>query len=398
VTLPATVAQTSRPAASIEGFTAPGFEPVREAFARNFAEHGEVGAAVCVYRRGIPVVDLWGGLADPVTRRPWQRDARAVVFSTTKGITAALLNRLLERGTLELEAPVARYWPEFAAKGKGGIRVLDVLTHSAGLAAVDGELTLAEVLAWHPVCAAIAAQEPNWPPGTAHGYHARSYGWILGEIVRRATGSTLGQLFREEFGEPLGLDFWIGLPSEYEPSVARMLPAPESPDPRARELREKFMGPGTLLGRVISGPSNLFAYDDMWNRRELHAAEMPSSNGIGSARALARCYAAMIGEVDGRRLLRPETLARATEVRVDGPDRVLLMPTRFGLGFMLAPLLGEGAPATAFGHAGAGGSLAFADPVSGIAFGYVMNQMQLGLVADERASGLVRAAFAARSD
>lgn len=342
----------------------------------------------------MPVVDLWAGSADRERGRPWQRDTRALVFSSTKGITAAVVHRLLESGALELEAPVARYWPEFAANGKAGITLRDVLTHRAGLAAVDGELTLEQVLAWHPVCAAIAAQRPNWPPGSAHGYHVRSYGWILGEIVRRATGMTLGELFRREFAEPLGLDFWIGLPEQHEASVARLYPAPEPADPRALELRERFLGPDTLLGRALAGPSNLFSYGEMWNTRALHAAEMPSSNGIGSARSLARCYAALIGEVDGVRLLRPDTLARATAPEVDGPDRVIGMPTRFGLGFMLPPVLCPSCPPTAFGHAGAGGSLGFADPAAELGFGYVMNQMQLGLTGDERAASLAKAVYA----
>jgi CubicO group peptidase (beta-lactamase class C family) len=379
--------------ARVQGFAEPGFEAVHEAFARNFALHGEVGAAVCVYRHGRPVVDLWGGLADRDADRPWTRDTTGVVFSTTKGVTAALVNLLLERGVLELEAPIARHWPEFAAAGKSAITLRQALTHRAGLAAVDGELTLEEVLAWHPVCAAIAAQKPNWPPGSAHGYHVRSYGWILGEVVRRATGKTLGRVFRDEMGEPLGLDFWIGLPAEQESRVARLYPAPEPGDPQALALRERFLGPDTLLGRALSGPSNLFSYGEMWNRPALHAAEMPSSNGIGSARALARLYAALIGEVDGVRLLRPETLARAVQVEVDGPDRVIQIPTRFGLGFMLPPVLSPGCPASCFGHAGAGGSLAFADPAAGIAMGYVMNQMQLGLTGDARAAGLAAAVY-----
>jgi CubicO group peptidase (beta-lactamase class C family) len=211
-----------------------------------------------------------------------------------------------------------------------------VLTHQAGLAAVDGALTLDEVLAWDPVCAAIAAQAPNWEPGSAHGYHARSYGWILGELVRRATGRSLGRVFAEEIARPLGLEFWIGLPAELEPRVATLYSAPEPADPEARALRDRFMGPDTLLGRVLSGPSGLFDYGEMWNRPALHA--------IGTARALARFYAALIGEVDGVRLLRPETLAEATGTAVDGPDRVILVPTRFGLGFMLPPTL---APACA---------------------------------------------------
>src|SRR5262245_29055753 len=174
--------------ATVHGTWAPGFEAVREAFAKNLTDESEVGAACCVYVDGVPVVDIWGGLADRDAGRPWQRDTAAVVFSTTKGVTAALVHRLAQRGVLALDAPVARYWPEFAANGKSAITLAQVLSHQAGLPAVEGEFTLDEIFAWHPICAAIAAQAPIWEPGTAHGYHVRTYGWILGEVVRRATG------------------------------------------------------------------------------------------------------------------------------------------------------------------------------------------------------------------
>jgi CubicO group peptidase (beta-lactamase class C family) len=379
----------------IHGEVAPGFEPVREAFARGFAERGEVGAACCIVRDGRTVIDVWGGLADRESSRAWERGTLALVFSATKGPTAASVLRLVERGALALDEPVSRRWPEFAARDKAAITLRQVLTHQAGLAAVDGELTLDEVLAWDPVCAAIAAQAPNWEPGAAHGYHARSYGWILGELVRRATGRSLGRVFAEEIARPLGLDFWIGLPAELEPRVATLYPAPEPADPELRALRDRFMGPDTLLGRVLSGPSGLFSYGEMWNGRALHAAEMPSSNGIGTARALARFYAALAGEVDGVRLLRPDTLAEATRPAVDGPDRVILIPTRFGLGFMLPPTLGAACPPGSFGHPGAGGSLAFADPEQRLGFAYVPNQMQLGLTGDPRAAALVEALYSA---
>ncbi len=382
--------------AELRGTCARGFERVRDAFEGCFRQHAEVGAAVCVYLDGEPVVDLFGGYADRERRTPWQQDTLALVFSATKGVTAACVHRLSEQGKLDLDAPVASYWPEFAAAGKAEIPLRWVLTHRAGLAEVKGTLTLEQVLAWDPVCAAIAAQPPHWEPGTRHGYHARSYGWILGEVVRRVCGRTLGQFFAEEFAAPLGLDFFIGLPEEHEPRVATLYPAPEPTDPGQLALRERFMGPDTLLGRVLSGPSGLFNYGPMWNARPLHAAEMPSSNGIGSARALARFYASLIGEVDGFRGLRPETLAAAVREQVTGPDAVILVPTRFGSGFMLAPTLSPGCAESSFGHPGAGGSLGFADPEARIAFGYVMNQMQLGMTADARAQCLVEAVYACR--
>jgi CubicO group peptidase (beta-lactamase class C family) len=336
---------------------------------------------VCVYRDGRPVVDLWSGLADRASQRRWTGDTPVLVFSTTKGFAAACVNLLVERGQLDLDAPVARYWPEFAAGGKQDIPVRWVLSHRAGVPAVDATLTLAQVLAWEPVVAAVAAQQPEWPPGTGHGYHARTFGWITGELVRRITGRTLGGFLAQEISGPLGLDFWVGLPPEQQPRVATLYPAGPSPGQ-----------PGSLPWRVVTGPSGLFADSTVWSRAELHAAEMPSSNGIGTAHAIARHYAALIGPVDGHRTLRSETVAAATEVQADGEDRVLGMPSRFGLGFML----GLGPGERSFGHSGRGGSLGFADPDTGTGFGYTMNRMIGAGTADNRAERLVNALYQCR--
>ena len=374
-------------ATEIHGGVEPRFAAVREAFAENFASHGDSGAALCVYRHGRPVVDLWAGVADRATGRAWEADTPVIVFSASKGVTAGAVHLLAERGVLDLDAPVATYWPEFAANGKGAIPLRWVMAHRAGLAAVDGDLTLEQVLAWTPVVNAIAAQAPNWPPGTAHGYHARSFGWILGEVVRRATGRTLGRFVADEFAAPLGLDFWIGLPAAQRERAAKIIPAAGGLDLAA------LLGADSLTVRVMSGPSNLFAYDERWNRDDVLAAELPSSNGVGSARALARFYAALIGEVDGVRLLHPETVARATAVQSRGADLVLLLPSTFGLGFMLQPFIAPDGGGEAFGHTGAGGSLAFADPEAGLAFAYVTTQMVFDLGGDARTRGLIRAVY-----
>lgn len=388
-TVVAPIAREEHLVLPIHGRVAPGFERVRDAFAANFEEHGDVGAACCVYRGGAPVVDLWGGFADLAGGRYWEENSVQITFSATKGMTAACVLALVERGHLDLDAPVASYWPEFAHNGKGDIPLRWVLSHRAGLAAVDGRLTLAEVLAWEPVVRAIAAQEPNWPPGTAHGYHARSFGWILGEVVRRVTGRSIGRHFAAEIAGPLGLDFWIGVPESVLPRCARILP-PEQEIPLAR-----LLGETALTTRVMSGPSGLFAYDEMWNRPEVLRAEMPSSNGVGSARAVARFYAALIGDVDGVRLLRPETVAAATVPQVRGPDRVIFVETCFGLGFTLQPMLAPGAGRASFGHPGAGGSLGFADPERGLAFGYVTTRMRFDPDGDPRTRALVAALYAA---
>jgi CubicO group peptidase (beta-lactamase class C family) len=376
--------------AATDGWVEPGFEGVRDAFVANFDDHGEVGAAVCVYVDGRPVVDLWGGVADRRRAQRWAEDTVVPVFSSTKGVTAVAASLAIERGLLDPDAPVASTWPEFAAAGKEAITVRQVLSHQAGLPLVEGRFTLEQALSWDPVVEALAAQAPLWPPGSQHGYHMRTYGWLVGELLRRATGRSPGRFVRDEVAEPLGLAIWIGLPEEMEPRVARVVP----PQNSLRELLAP-LGETLLLARVFGNPSDLFDYDDMWNTRALHACELPSSNGIGDARSFARLYASLVGAgVDDHRLLRPETVDAATVEQVRGTDAVIGVETAFGLGFMLGASFGAANPTSCFGHAGAGGSLAFADPATDMAFGYVMNDLRFD-TGDPRSEGLVRAVRAA---
>ncbi len=378
----------------IDGLVAPGWEPVADAFGTNF-HHGEVGAACTVYLDGTPVVDLVGGFADPETGRAWDHDTVAVVFSTTKGATATVANLLVERGELDPDAPIASYWPEFAAGGKEHVLVRHALAHSAGLPVVEGDFTLEESLAWAPVVEQLARQTPRWDPGTAVGYHMRTYGWIVGEIVRRITGTTIGQRFATDVAGPLGLDWWIGLPESIEPRVARIVPPETSDDPEVRALMDAVMAPGTMLGDALTGPSGHFRYDDMWNTRALHECELPSSNGIASAHAVARMYAALVGPVDGHRVLTDATIARATTTQIEGTDLVIGAPMRYGLGYALGDATSSAASPRAFGHSGAGGSLGLADPEHRVGFGYVMNRMQVGLAEDKRPRNLLRAVYSA---
>jgi CubicO group peptidase (beta-lactamase class C family) len=374
----------------VRGAVQAGWEGVRDAFVTNFRDRDEVGAAVCVYVDGAPVVDMWGGLADRIAGKPWQDNTIVCVFSSTKGVTAIGANLAIERGLLDPDAPVSKYWPEFAANGKDAVTVRQVLSHRAGLPLVEDELTLDEALRWEPVVEALAAQAPIWEPGSRHGYHMRTYGWLVGEILRRVTGRSPGTYLREDVTEPLGVDFWVGLPESEEPRVARLVPPATTP----RDALASF-GDSLLLGRVLANPGGHFDYDEMWNTRALHAAELPSSNGIGDARALARLYASCIGDgVDGRRTLSDDTIAAAITVQSKGPDAVLMIESCFGLGFMLGRSFGAANPPTAFGHAGAGGSVAFADPSSGLAFAYVMNDLRFDPAGDPRSESLVRAALA----
>jgi len=374
----------------IHGAVASEFEPVLDEFARNFDERGEVGAAVCVYVDGRPVVDCWGGLANATTGTPWQEDTIVLVFSATKGVTAICANAMIERGLFTPEQTVASIWPEFASNGKERITIAQVLAHQAGLVYVEGDFTLDESLAWDPIVAALAQQAPLWEPGTQHGYHMRTYGWLVGEIMRRADPQhrSPGAWFHEEIAEPLGLSFWIGLPEGEERRVAPVIP------PRT-DLREALaaFGDDLLLTKVFSNPGGHYNYDDMWNTRALRAAELPSSNGVGDARSLARLYASCVGEVDGRRTLAPQTVEQATVERASGKDAVIMVESCFGLGFMLGSSFGAANPNTAFGHAGAGGSLAFADPARNLAFAYVMNDLRFDATGDPRSEELVRAVY-----
>lgn len=376
------------PPSEIQGQAEPGWGGVADQFARNFSEEGDVGAAVAVYLGGRPVVDLWAGSADPVEGRRWERSTVSNVFSCTKGLMATLVNQLIQEGTVDVDALVATYWPEFAARGKEAITVRQVLSHQAGLAAIDGPFSLEEALAWTPIIDALAGQVPNWEPGTRHGYHMRSFGWLTGELVRRVTGLGPGEAWRQRVAQPFGLSAWIGMPPADQHRCARLVP----PDGESIDLAALF-GPDSLIARVFTGPSNLFHYDDMWNREELRAAVIPSSGGIADAHSLARTYAACIGTVDGVRLLDADTAAAAAVTQVEDIDTVLGVPTAFGLGYMVGSSMPPEAGAHAFGHPGAGGSLAFADPDAGMSFGYVMNRMRMD-PDDPRALRLATAAYA----
>jgi CubicO group peptidase (beta-lactamase class C family) len=377
----------------VNGTVAEGFEPVREAFVRNFEALGERGAAVAVYRDGRKVVDLWAGTRDVDGGAPWERGTAQVVRSATKGVAAAVLLLLRQRGELDLDAPVGEYWPEFKAHGKERLLVRHVLNHRAGVPALDRPLSPEEALDPFRGPEAVAAQAPAWEPGTDHGYHALTYGWLLDELVRRVTGRWAGEWLAAEVAGPLGLDLWLGLPGSEADRVGRSGRV-EGPEPvgglRSRPKRsvtEAYDDPDSLTRRAFAA---ITPFPDQ-NDPAYRAAALPATNGIATADGLARFYAALIGEVDGVRLFTPETVELARAQESAGPDRVLVVGTRFGLGYMLhgsaSPLLGPGS----FGHPGRGGALGFADPESGIALGYVTNGYRKTVTADPRAQALIRA-------
>jgi len=379
----------------IEGTRDPRFGCVRDAFAENFARHDEIGAAIAVTVDGNPVVDLWAGHADAARTRPRTRDTIVNVASTTKGLTTICAHRLVDLGLLDLEAPVVAYWPEFGQAGKAAVPVHLLLSHRVGLPAVEAPLPTEAFYDWERMTSALAAQAPWWEPGTRHGYHAFTFGWLVGEVVRRITGRTLGAYWREEVAEPLGLDCHIGLAAEHDARVAEFIPIPAPPAGEPELEAELLQDAGPMIQKAFGNPPKTVA--DM-NTPAWRRAEIPSGNAHTNARALARVYGALAcdGKVDGVRVLSPESIERARAEQANGPDAVLFgLPTRFGLGFSLPPEgIGFGSSsATAFGCPGAGGSIGFADPDAHVGFGYVMNQMHAGMTVGPRALRMIEALY-----
>jgi CubicO group peptidase (beta-lactamase class C family) len=386
--------------ATICGAVEPGFEAVRDAFEENFTSRGDLGSATAVYVDGRPVVDLWGGTADHVNGRPWTSDTLSLVWSATKGPAAMAVHLLAQRGLIDLDAPVARYWPEFAQNGKADIPVHMILSHRAGLPVIDRKVGRQDLLDGKAVVEALAAQAPVWKPGTRHGYHAITIGYLTGELVRRVTGRTLGRYFADEIAVPLGLDFWIGLPKDHLHRVSRIIEAEASEPGIVDTLPEgEIRDTAKAYGKSVADPNSLtsrafhiggFRNSD-FNQPDVQAAELAWGNGIGDARSLARLYAATIGEVDGFRLLSEETLKRATIDRGAAPDAVLVYPTRWSDGFMLPTRIAPWLSESSFGFTGAGGHVGLADPELKVGFAYTMTKMFGNLTGDPRPAALLEA-------
>jgi len=376
-----------------QGLCAPRFESVRRAFEASFAK-GELGAAVAVYLDGDPVVDLWGGYADAARTRPWARDTLVSLASTTKGATAVCLHRLVDTGCLDLDAPVARFWPEFEQAGKAALPVRWLLSHRAGLPAIREPLPSEALFDWKRMTEALAAERPFWEPGSQHGYHALTFGHLVGEVLRRINGRSLGTFLRAEIAAPLGLDLHVGVPEADLWRCAEIVPLGAEPGAR-NKLHARMRDASTLVGQAFRNPPRSRA---VVNTPEWRRAEIPAANGHATAHAVARLYAALArgGELDGVRILSRATLTRAASEEACGPDAVLPgLHTRFGLGFMLAHRgLPLGPSPRAFGHPGMGGSIGFADPDARIGFGYVTNRMQSGLAGDARGFALIAALYA----
>jgi CubicO group peptidase (beta-lactamase class C family) len=383
-------------AVKIEGTCDPKFNRVKDAFAENFEKRSEVGAAAAVVLDGKSVVDIWGGHADKAATRPWTRDTLVNVYSTTKGVTAICAHRLVDKGLLDIDAPVAKYWPEFAQAGKDKLPVRFLLSHRAGLPAVRKILDGDALFNWTTMTAALAEQEPWWEPGTAHGYHAVTFGWLVGEVIRRITGKTPGVYLRDEIAGPLGLDFHIGLDAKHDARVASLIASPPPGPGEPNIFAEAMKNPESVVAKAFMNPP-LMGKPGLVNSREWRAAEIPAANGHGTARALARLYGVLArgGELDGVRLMSKDEVAKCSIEQSNGPDKVLTLNTRFSQGFMMSqPGADLGPNAKSFGHPGAGGSLGYADPEAKIGFGYTMNKMQASLLIDPRATALIEAVYA----
>jgi len=373
----------------IDGTVARGFEPVRALFAANFARedaYRECGAAFCAYADGKNVVDLWGGATDPDTQAPWTADTLINVWSTTKGLAAVAVARCVDRGLFRYEDTVASVWPEFAQNGKGAITIAQAMSHQAGLPGFVAPTTTADLENHQLLAERIAAQAPVFLPGSANSYHAVTYGVLAYEIVRRATGKSIGALIAEDICGPLGADFFLGLPETLEPCVARLLP-PRVAAPMPPELSD--IARLALINPELDPASA--------NRRAWRAAEMPALNAQASARGVARVYAALAadGEVDGVRILSKAALDAMTTPQTDRTDLMLGFQPDWGMG-VAHNLIGVYGPnPRAFGHSGWGGSFGCADREARIAIGYVCNQMGAELIGDPRGAALCAEVFRA---
>lgn len=386
----------------ISGFVAPGFEAVRDAFLANFESGDEVGASFAAVHKGRSVVDLWAGHQDRDRTRVWKEDTIVNVYSTTKGMGSIALAALFDEGKLDYEARITDYWPEFGAHGKGELSVAQVLSHQAGVCGPREPIEVEDLYDWDKMCAMLAAQEPFWAPGTKSGYHAITWGYLAGEVIRRVTGKSMGAYFHEKIAGPLKADFYIGLPEAEEGRASDMLSAaPMSPE-QAAKMDPKAIQAGlemqkSELYQAALGNPQIKPFTHV-SSRAWRAAEIPAANGTANARGIARIYGALAngGEIDGIRVLSEGAIDESTKQEWgDEPDAVLGMPMPKARGFMLNRMGMYGPDEDAFGHSGAGGSIGFADRTAGVGIGYAMNQMANNLDGDSRGGRLIKAVYAA---
>jgi CubicO group peptidase (beta-lactamase class C family) len=370
-------------------------ERLKPLFLENFERFGELGAAVSIWQDGKPVVDIYGGFCDARHEKPWEADTLVLVWSATKGIGSACLLHVLQEHKIGIDRTVAEFWPEFAQVGKEKITLAQLLSHQAGLCALDARV---DILDYSAVISALEVQKPLWPPGIAHGYHARTFGFLLDELVRRIAGKRLSQYWREVFAQPLDLDLWIGLPEEENARVATVYAAKSGKPSEPKKFYSDLVTPGTLARKTFTSPYGLQSVSGM-NTPALRAQPIVSFGGIGSASALAKFYSMLAngGKLERQTFFSEETIKWMLTTLTDGTDRVFQIPTAFSAGFMkdsrnVARRI-FGISPNAFGQPGAGGSHAFADPENRLAFGYVMNQMEQQVLPNEKSLRLVDAIY-----
>lgn len=392
---------TDTPSGQVQGIYHDAFANVAEQFIDNFTDKGELGASVCVTLEGETVVDLWGGTANKKDQSPWLEDTLCVVYSSTKGAVALAAHTLVSKGLLDLNAPVAQYWPEFAKNGKEATTVRMMLNHTAGVPCNREKLESGGCCDWNYMINAIENEAPFWPPGTRHGYHMMNFGWTVGELIRRVSGKSLGAYFREAIAEPTGAEFYIGLAEDLEPKVTPMVPhRPEKGVPIGAFTQALLDSADSIQSLALFNNGGFNP-----NTRQCHAAEIGGGGGIGNGRGLARIYTpfACGGSWQNHEFVDAETLTRMGEVSAASEeDATLLIPTRFALGFMKSmdnrktKAVDKSSvilSSAAFGHVGAGGSIGFADPKEQMGFGYAMNKMGPGILMNERGQGLIDTAY-----
>lgn len=380
---------------AIHGFTAPGFEAMRDVFAGQFGSPDNVGAGVSIYLHGREVVHLWGGTVDEEGTTPWAEETMCVCYSVSKGLTATCAHVLADRGLIDYEAPVARYWPEFAQAGKERITARQLLSHQAGMSRVPPGIPAEDYTDWDRVVTALAAMEPAWEPGTGAGYHALTFGFLAGELVRRVSGKSLGTFLRDDVCAPLGLEnMFIGAPASVEPRIAPLY-SRFGEQSGTEEQRKAFFAAMPLMASSMQPDGGDLAA--LLNSPAGHRAEIPAVSGVMNARDLARMYGCLAngGAIDGIRLVSPERIALMSAPQSFAADKVIVLPVRWSLGYMNgAPGWPQGDRETAFGHPGLGGSTGFADPEVGMGFGFVCNALANGLTGAGRATALADTARA----
>ncbi|TAK55970.1 MAG: class A beta-lactamase-related serine hydrolase [Dehalococcoidia bacterium] len=388
----------------VQGTVEPGFEAVRELLEQQFTQGEHIGAGVSVYHRGQPVVDIWGGLANEETKTPWERDTMALSFSTTKGLTSTCLHILADRDLVDYGAPVAKYWPEFAQAGKADISVYHLLTHQAGLAPIPEPLHGGDLLDWERVIHALETMAPVWEPGAETGYHAVTFGFLVGEVVRRVSGKRIGAFLRDEVCAPLGLDdMHIGTTAAVEPRIAKLKNRMVIPPDMMKQIAERAAAGQPMVSELTlralgmkPGQLPTDQEDHVFDTPAGHQAEVPAANGIMTARDLAKMYACLgnFGELDGARILSEERVRIMSEQQTFRPDKVIMFEIPYALGYMTGGVDGwpQGPRVSAFGHAGLGGSIGYCDPEIEMAFGFTTNALSMDLVGYGRTAALATAA------